>query len=231
MNTFPIDWKDIPPSERKELLIIWYFDGRLISVESLSQGNRCSPDISQRLRTPETTHTISYYIVASSDGLAAWRPIEYDDNTPNTGYSAIGSWKIDIRYNIAKDKIPIEQSEDRLAGERWQTVMAFDSCTFRVGPELEGLSIENPEGSMTITDITNPDGTSPGPGPGPSPSSNCYYELCCDSSKPDFYTAQCRARQAEIAADGGICCGGQSPTGPTGPLGPFNPPGTPSILD
>lgn len=227
-NQFSINWKDIPPSERKQLNILWYFDGALLQVDNLSQGERCSPDLRSRyglLNKPETTHTISYYIVASSDGSAAWRDIDYDD-TGNDGYFDVSSWKISTAYNVARNKTPIEQSEDRLSGERWQTVMAFNSCTFRVGPEREGLTIENPIGSIGITDITNPDGTQPGPAPGPSPGpspSNCYYERCCDSTLSPFYTASCKARQAEIAAEGGICCGGQSPTGPTGPLGPFSP--------
>lgn len=233
-NTFPIDWKDIPPEERKQLEILWYFDGVLIQVSNLSAGERCSPDLRQRyglLDTPETTHTISYYIVASSDGSSAWRPIEYTD-TGNDGYFDVSSWKISTAYNVARNKTPIEQSQDRKKGERWQTVMASNSCTFRVGPDKEALSIQPPAGSISITNIVNPDGTSPSPtgpsGPvGPGPSGNCYYETCCDPAEYSYYSAGCRARRAEIAADGGICCGGQSPTGPTGPLGPFVP--TPSF--
>ncbi len=193
-NTFPIDWKDIPPNERKPLQILWYYGSRLIAVNNLSAGERCSPNLRGRygiLDKPETTYTVSYYIVASSDGSSAWREIEYTDKD----YFDVSSWKISTSYN---SKRPIEQSDDRKKGERWQTIMAFNTCTFRTGPDQDQLKVENPQGSISITNIINPDGSSPGPGPGPGPGPSpggCSSEQCCNSALSQYYTAACKVRR------------------------------------
>ena len=230
MSDFSIDWKDIPPAERKQLTILWYFGrgnstGCCINEGNLSQGDTCSPNINNinRLAEPESTYTLSYFIVASSDGDVSYREIKYDDEGPGGYYDRL-SWLLTPAINSCEK--PYQTTEVK-KGERWQTIMGRGSCTIITGKDLDTESIENPTGSISITNITNPDGTSPGPGPGPgpgpSPGGNCYYETCCDPAEYSYYYAVCRARRAEIAADGGICCGGQSPTGPQGPLGPFVP--------
>jgi hypothetical protein len=232
-NTFPIDWKEIPPNERKQLQILWYFKEpnrsyKLIKINNLSEGERCSPNIRSRLTQPETEYGLAYYIVASSDGSSAWRAIEYDAEGSG-GYFDVASWKLDTNYRT--DRYPVEQSEDRKKGERWQTIMGSAVCVFRTGKDADGLTIENPTGDISIINITNPDGSNPSPG---SPAiGNCSGDECCNPSNASYYTERCRGIRDSLAASGIQCCPTSSPSpnvsptpsgpGPVGPVGPFGP--------
>ena len=236
-NQFGIDWKDIPGNERKQLLILWYMKEpgqgpRLFNIGNLSQGERCSPDVRRFLNKAESEYTLSYYIVASSDGSAAWRAIEYDAEGAD-GYFDVISWKLDPRYGTS-GRAPVEQSEDRKEGERWQTIMGYAACTFRTGPDADGLNIENPAGSISITNITNPNGTFPSPG---SPAiGNCNGGECCNPANTEYYTKRCIEIRSALQASGIQCCATSSPSpnvsptpgpspapfSPVGP-GPFNP--------
>ena len=241
---FAIDWKDIEPSERKQLTILWYFGksqfrGCCISAQNLSQGETCSPDINNisKLAQPETSYKLSYYIVASSDGDVSYRDISYDDNDPSTGYYARLSWL--LTPNINSCQSPFQTIKDVKDGERWQTIMGSGSCTIITGKDLDTVSIENPTGGIDIVNITNPDGSTDG-----GPNIDCSKGSCCNPANSEYYSRRCIDIRAGLQANGIPCCnfsspspnvnpspgtpggpgpGSPTPQGPFGPFGPFGP--------
>lgn len=232
-GVFSIDWKEIEPADRRQLTILWYFGrgnstGCCFNEGNLSQGDTCSPDINNtsKLAQPETTYTLSYFIVASSDGDVSYREIRYDDEGPN-GYFDRLSWL--LTPNINSCERPYQSTEVK-KGERWQTIMGSGSCTIITGKDLDTQSIENPYGSISIVNITNPDG---GTGDGPI---DCSKGNCCNPSNPEYYGRPCIEIRAGLQAAGIPCCDFSSPSpniapgpgpGPSpGPApSPFNPVG------
>ena len=234
-GVFEIDWKEIEPADRRQLTILWYSGrgnstGCCINDGNLSQGDTCSPDINNinRLAEPESTYTLSYFIVASSDGDVSYREINYDESGPD-GYFDRLSWL--LTPNINSCEKPYQSTEVK-KGERWQTIMARGSCTIITGKDLDTQSIENPAGSISIVNITNPDG---GTGDGPI---DCSQGNCCNPSNPEYYGKGCIEIRAALQAAGIPCCDFSSPSpniapspgpgpGPSpGPApSPFNPVG------
>ena len=228
---FAIDWKDIEPADRRQLTILWYLGrgnstGCCINESNLSQGETCSPDINNtsKLEQPESTYTLTYFIVASSDGDVSYREINYDENGPG-GYYDRTSWL--LTPNINSCAKPYQSTEVK-KGERWQTIMARGSCTIITGKDLDTQSIENPAGSISIVNITNPDG---GIGGGPI---DCSEGNCCNPSNPEYYGKGCFEIRAALQAAGIPCCDFSSPSpniapspgpGPGPSPSPFNPVG------